>query len=484
VIPFGVTSVLLALGDVGLGVRLEEQLAQAGLIARWDAGQVDGPRGGAIARVVVVDADHLGDRLADVADAWRRQPSVPGVLAIGRSAAAREAAPLARVTLVTATAKLQTLIAAIRDAEAFRLATDMRWSMMREALGLPRADDERAAWPQALAAARAIDIELPRAALRWFVRHYATPTQRLDELREDRVLTVPELELLAHVDGTQTVQVLSRRGPLDQVRSVRLLWALVSLAAIDLTPEVRDVATTARRSLADVRAHLRARRALLEGSTYYDVLEVSPLAEIDDIEAAVQLVGLRFAPEVLATHDLADLAALVQPTWDLVGKARAVLIDHAQRGRYHDWLRQKLPELRTIWAIDPTTARSAAAAFARGQRSLGDGDVHKAMGDFATACRLFPGHPEYEANLSWTRYRVQVGSGRDRIEAAIAERRALEDLLLGRRPWPRALVALALLCATAGDADAARWHLHIALAIDPALPAAVQLAQRLGMRRD
>jgi hypothetical protein len=265
---------------------------------------------------------------------------------------------------------------------------------------------------------------------------------------------------------------------------VRLLWALVSLAAIDLTPEVRDVATTARRSLADIRAHLRARRALLEGSTYYDVLEVSPLAEVDDIEAAYHLVGLRYAPSVLATHDLAELAALVQPTWELVGKAHSVLVDHAQRGRYHDWLRQKLPELRTTWAIDPTTARSAATAFARGQRSLGDGDVHKAMGDFATACRLFPGHPEYEANLSWTRYRVQVGSGRDRLEAAIAERRALEDLLLGRRPWPRALVALALLCAAAGDVDAARWHLHIALAIDPALPAAVQLAQRLGMRRD
>src|SRR6185503_7171536 len=161
---------------------------------------------------------------------------VPGVLAIGRSTAAREGAPLARVTLVTATAKLQTLIAAIRDAEAFRLATDMRWPVLREALGLPRADDARPAWPQVLAAARAIDIELPRAALRWYVRYYATPTARLDELREDRVLTVPELETVAHVDGTQTVQVLVKRGPLGQVRSVRLLWALVSVAAIELTP--------------------------------------------------------------------------------------------------------------------------------------------------------------------------------------------------------------------------------------------------------
>jgi hypothetical protein len=44
-------------------------------------------------------------------------------------------------------------------------------------------------------------------------------------------------------------------------------------------------------------------------------------------------------------------------------------------------------------------------------------------------------------------------------------------------------VALALLCAASGDPDTARWHLRTALTIDPSLPAAVALAQRLGMRR-
>ncbi|HSR95952.1 MAG TPA: hypothetical protein VLM79_02725 [Kofleriaceae bacterium] len=478
------TSVLLALSDVGLGVRLEEQLVQAGVIARWDAGQIDGPRGGAIAKVVVVDADHLGERLVEIAAAWRHQPAVPGVVAIGQSPAAREGAPAARVTLLTATARIATLIAAIRDAEGFRLAAEMRWPVLRAALGLAAAEASLAAWHETLAAARTVDIAIPRAALRWYVGCYATPTARLDQLRDERLLTVPELETVAPVDGTLTLATHVKRGPLDQIRSARLLWALVSMGAIELTPEIRDVATTPRRALADVRAHLRARAARLEGSTFYDVLEVSPLAEVEDIDAAAQMIALRFAPEVLATHELSDLASLVQPTWELVIKAHAVLVDHAQRGRYHDWLRQKLPELHTVWAIDPSTARSAAAAFARGQRSLAEGDVHRAMGELAAACRQFPGHPEYEANLAWARYRVQVGSGRDRIEAAVTERRALEELLLGRRPWPRALVALALLCAAAGDVDAARWHLHVALAIDPTVPAAAQLAQRLGMRRD
>ena len=102
--------------------------------------------------------------------------------------------------------------------------------------------------------------------------------------------------------------------------------------------------------------------ARLEGSTFYDVLEVSPLAEIDEIDAAAQSAALRFAPEVLATHELSDLAGLVQPTWELVIKAHAVLVDHAQRGRYHDWLRQKLPELRTVWAMNRTSFTSLRSA--------------------------------------------------------------------------------------------------------------------------
>ncbi|MGE3768081.1 MAG: hypothetical protein AB7L94_37865, partial [Kofleriaceae bacterium] len=68
-------AVLIALADVGPGVQLEEQLNQAGFSARWDASQVDGPRGGGLQQVVLIDADHLGKRLPAVADQWRDAPS-------------------------------------------------------------------------------------------------------------------------------------------------------------------------------------------------------------------------------------------------------------------------------------------------------------------------------------------------------------------------------------------------------------------------
>jgi len=476
-------AVLIALADIGLAMPLEEQLNAAGVVATWDAMQADGPRGATDAMVVLVDADHLRERLTEVTARWRDQPSVPGVVAIGGSTIARDQAPRARVTLLSSSARCETILSAIKEAAKLRFASGMRWPVLRAAVGLPPIAEDRRHWQPTLAAARAVDIEIPRSTLRWHASHYVTPTQKLDELREDRVLTVPELEASKVIDGTRTVQTHVRGGPLDPLQTARLLWALGSIGALDFTAEVRDVATGHRRLLSDFRDHLRARVQRLSNSTFYDVLELSPRAEYEHIEAAYEGVASRYSPTLLDAHDLSDLQHHIKPMWELVEKARSVLVDHAARGRYHDWLRSKLGTIHTVWAIDPKLAEAAEAAASRGQRALGDGDVHKAMSDLAVACRHFPGQPEYEASFAWARYRVQVASGRDRVEGALAERKQLEALLLGCRPWPKALVPLALLCAATNDADAARWHLHTALTIDPTIPAASQLAQRLGMRR-
>ncbi len=477
------TAVLIALADIGPAMPLEEALVQAGIQATWDPQQVEGPRGATTAQVVLIDADHLGANLHKVTEAWREHPSVPGVVAIGTSEVARAQAPLARVTLLSSRARPDTIVAAIREAERLRLAAGLRWSVLRAAAGLPPAAEAPQQWQPTLVAARKVDIEIPRAALRWHASEYVTPTALLEQLREERILTVPEMEAAKTIDGTRTVQTHVQSGPLDPSQMARFLWAAASMGAFDLTPEIRDLATARRRHLSELRAHVRARIEQLSHATFYDVLELTPQAEHKDIEAAYRLVGWRFSPKRLGVFDLSDLAQHVRPIWDQIEKARNVLLDDAARGRYHDWLRQNIAHLKTTWAIERASIEAAASLFARGQRSLGEGDVHRAMSELAAACRQFPGHPDYEANLAWARCRVQVSSGRDRVEAAVEERQRIENLLLGRRPWPRALVALALLCAAGGDSDAARWYLHTALTVDPTVPAAAQLAQRLGMRR-
>ena len=73
-----------------------------------------------------------------------------------------------------------------------------------------------------------------------------------------------------------------------------------------------------------------------------------------------------------------------------------------------------------------------------------------------------------------------MGSRRgDAQQTAQREREKIENLLSGGAPWPRALQLLGLLCVEAGALDHARSALEEALAVDPSLPLANQVLQRL-----
>jgi hypothetical protein len=473
-------TILLAIAEVGTAVQLEETLGKVGLATRWDRAAAAGPTGplGDVA-VVIIDADRAGAELPAVVDRWRAHPEAPGLVAIG-APAAREHANAARITLLAAAATPATLRDAIALAARLRYANRLAWSTARRALGLPDGAADTAEAAAVIAAARSVDVDVPRAALRWHAQDYVTDKGAIAILREARALTIPEVEQAAALDGTLTLQSVVRAGPLDGAGAARLVWALACVGGVALTPEPYDVATPGRRKLAAIRADLRARMARLEGATFYDVLEVTPLADYKDLEAAYEAVARRYAPMVLAKVDLADLAQHVEPMWKLVEKARSVLTEIAARGRYHDWLRANHGKLKTVWAIDPDPALAAIEAYGKGQAALGDGDAHRALSHFAAACRHQPGHPEYEAGLAWARYRVEVAAGKDRAERARVERRAVEAVVTGTRGWPRALLTLALLCAADEDRDAARFHVQEALALDPRLAGGQQLLARLG----
>jgi hypothetical protein len=331
-----------------------------------------------------------------------------------------------------------------------------------------------------VAGARKVDFELVREALRDHAGHYPAATALVDRLRDQRALEIPEVDLVRRMDGAHTLKSVVRdASALGAQQTGRIVWGLACAGAISLTPEPPDEATPERRAVSAARRHLRARRARLERATYYDALEVTPAAEPDEIDHAVRMLGIRFAPESVHGLDLGDAAGLVAPIWGAVLQARSVLLDQADRLRYHDELRARLGSLSSAWAIGPHDRERAEQSFARGQRALVAGEPFKAVSEMAAAARAHGDHPDYEASLAWARYRAELARGKAREQAAPPERRAAELILAGRRPWPRALIALALLCVADGDSDAARWHLREALACDPHLPAAKQLLARL-----
>jgi hypothetical protein len=418
--------------------------------------------------------------LQGTADAWRSFDPPPALLAVG-PLDAQLAAESAQVVFVAATAPSQAIAATLQKALATRWIGRLSPAYARGALGLPCAPDPLRDAAATIAGARKVSLDLARDALRAHAERYVTATSMVAELREMRALDVPEIEVSHRLDGARTVRTVVASGVVDPTVAMRAVWALCSVGAATLSDEPPDSSTPARRAVSEARRHLRARRLRASKTTIYDLLEVSRGSSRAAIDQATRMLAIRFSPDALGSLDLADATPMVSPLWEQIGKARALLADPNRLALYDNKMMSSPPP-GAVWFQGPFDDAKAEQHFARGQKALVDGETFKAVSEFAAAARIHPEHPDFEASLAWAQFRAGVERGKPKLECARRERAAAEAVTYGRRPWPRSLVALALLCAASEDADAARWHLGEALACDPNLPAAQQLLRRLGGR--
>lgn len=479
-------SVALALDDVGLAVPLQELLERSGHRVLWSPPLAEGPdtlpRGHAVDMVVL--AERAGGGFERGLERWRRVDPPPGVLAVVLGKTGEAAARKARVPLVPSTAPPAEIARAVDRALALRWSGGLTASHARGALGLgARLADPVEDAARVVKGARTVDLDVVREALRWYAGHYVSTTDVIAQLRDVRALSIPEVELVRAIDGARTMQTILNKAAIGPQAAGRLLWALACVDAVALHPEPVDLASPERRAVAMARFHLKARAARSERATHYDLLEIPPAAGVTEIEQAYRALLVRYAPDRLDRLDLGDAAPLVAPGWKAIQRARAVLSDPADRLRYNEALAAQRGKVQSTWAFGPNDRARAEEAFARGQRALVAGEPFKAVSEMAAAARAHADHPDYEASLAWARYRAELARGKPKEQIVKTERRAAEQALAGRRPWPRALVALALLCAADEDPDAARWHLKEALACDPNLPVAKQLLARLGAGR-
>lgn len=475
-------TILLALTDVGLGIQLQEMLEGQGHAVHWDAARIAGPEA---SQERPPDAVILADSDADLATtvpAWRRVQPPPALLIAGTGPRPGQLAAQHRILPLDPSASAGLLGQVLQHALRMRFAGGLSLAFARAALALADPADPAEDALRVVRSCQRADIELVREALRWHALDYVMATPFVPLLREERALTIPQVGLCNLLDGTRTVQTLVKQGVLAPAETAQLLWAMACIGAVTFTPEPPDLQSHDRRALAMARAHLRARQQRLAAASHYDVLEITIDSPPEAADHASRALALRYAPDRLPGFDLAGLAPLVEPLWQQILTARAALMDWSARGRYNDWLAAHRKQLQTTWS-QPVQAAAAEDAFQRGQHALLAGDAFKAVSHLASAARAQPDHPDYEVTLAWARYRADVARGQPKAEAATREHRLAETMLVGRRPWPRALVALGLLAAAAGDNEAARWHLHEALTVDPSSPAARQILQRLGRGR-
>jgi hypothetical protein len=477
-----VPSVVLALDDVGLAVPLQELLEQGGHGVLWSPPLADGPerlpRGHEVD--VVVLAERAGIALERGIERWRAIESPPGILAVVRSKVGEAAARKVRAPLIASTAPPADIASAVDRALALRWSGLLSPRHARGALALGGAlADPVEDGARVVKAARQANLEVVREALRWYSMHFVATTDGIAQLRDVRALTIPEVEMVRSIDGARTVQTILNQAAIGAQAAGRLLWALACIGAVQLTAE--PVGPEGR-AVAMARLHLKARALRSERATHYDLLEITPAAGVAEIEQACQMLAIRYTPHRMEGLDLGDAAGLVAPIWKAIHRARAVLSDPADRLRYNEKLAAQRGTIESTWVFGPHDRARAEESFARGQRALVAGEPFKAVSEMAAAARAHPDHPDYEASLAWARTRAELARGKPKEQTVAVERKNAEAALAGRRPWPRALVALALLCAADEDPDAARWHLKEALACDPNLPVARQLLARLGVR--
>ena len=467
--------VLLTIGEVGVAIEIQERLERAGHTVTWDTERRGGIGAALIDVAIIPGGSDCGARIA----AWRKTASVPAMVVLGSNADLE----VAKASGVVGLTSSEPLLAAIESAIGNRFGTTISENVARAALSLSAnlADEQlRAA---IIAAGRSGPPAVVRAALESRRQLYVTATALCGQLRAERVLDVPEIEIASASNGAVTLERVIAGSQLEALEAGQRVWSLASAGALRFDSDPPDDSTSDRRRVRALRNHIRARTKLTM-PTAYDVLDVTRGAYVEDVEDAVRCLGYRYAPTALATLDLADLAGRANEHWEKILESRAALYYEQGQKELEAFIDQQVAAapsgaLKESWGradMDPTAGR---AAFARGQAALSAGEVFKALSEMASAARAHPSHPVYEAYLSWARYRSDVARGADRAETARRERTSAEAASLGRRPFAQALVALGLLCVADGDAAAAQWHLTESLALNPELPAAKLILARL-----
>jgi hypothetical protein len=460
-----VLSVLVGIDDQALGGALRDILEAQGhavlLVGPLEVGASGWPQG---PHVLVIDGDSPQLDLGVLWAGWGRRADRPVVLVMVGTAEAQRAAERIGALVIAKPISAARLAAEIVQSRAAPGAPVLSASYALRALGLAvggLAEDEAAA---IVSGAAHVSLEIVRDALRPVALHYISPTPIFEALRRRGALDEAALRFALDHAGARTLRPMIDTGGLAPEDAARLAWALLSGGALATRPEPRlDGPEPHERLTARFRAHLRA-RARLRGQSAWQVLEIEPGSPELEAERAAISFAVRYAPERWQGLDLGSDAELATAVWQHIVWARTTL--STVQGRAAHDLRFPRPAGEEV-RLRRAHADEAEQAFLRGQRALAAGDAFKAVSELAAAARRFPDEPDHDAYAAWARVVAEAKRGGDKPKTAARERKSLEDATWGRRPRPRSLLALGLLCDAAGDVAFARLHFQEALAIDP-----------------
>jgi len=175
--------------------------------------------------------------------------------------------------------------------------------------------------------------------------HLGRLTAGLKPLRASPIVTAPKVAGMARPAGDASMLLAKLSDGIDDLFEADLSSALASAPRVVTAPEgdreFDDMPTDDRRqrpSVADRRAALLARYALVEQGDYFEVLGLARDASADDVRRAHDRIALELAPDAVDPMLVRELGAKLDAIREVVSEAARVLGDDRLRPRYQNRL--------------------------------------------------------------------------------------------------------------------------------------------------
>jgi hypothetical protein len=176
--------------------------------------------------------------------------------------------------------------------------------------------------------------------------HLGRPAAGLRPLKARPISGAPKVSAPSRPASDANALLAKLSAGIDDLFEVDLSNALAAAPRTITAPEgareFDDMPTDDRRqrpSVADRRASLLARYALVEEGDYFEVLGLSRDATADEVQSAHDRIARELAPEAIDPAVAGELGAKLDAIREVVGEALRVLVDEHLRPRYQ----QNLP---------------------------------------------------------------------------------------------------------------------------------------------
>ncbi len=323
---------------------------------------------------------------------------------------------------------------------------------------------------------------------------------------QDMGLGEEELQLLARMDGTRTVEELRALALLPPLDTDRLLYALLAAQMVELRstrremplappPEVSKVEARTEEigpgaddgeeplELEDevtededsaLRERLLGTLAAMKRMDFFELLGVRKDASADEVRRAHRELVREYHLDKFVGSSSAEVRELAGAVQELLSAARDALVDAGARADY----RAKLGSGGVRHEVGEAVGRmlQAESTFRRGQQLLEVGDAVGARPLFEEAVQLQGEEGEFVAYLGWARFQATPDS---KEEAQLA-RAALERAIQLSPTLEKAHLFLGYVLKALGRAPEATRAFERALECNPSSPEALRELSILG----